>query len=350
VRDQDTEIGRRFSGWLALTVLAAFLATLALAQVGVGVFLSPKQVLAAPHDQLGEKQSTSRLTVIGTSLSKIGTERYSLAAHVERLMRWQPGTVINAASNGYQMGDLFAELIHANRVGSPVALIELNPFLFNERRHLLGTTPEEGSVTLKRENAVDVLPQVRMQVRLRIARQIGLGGAVNMMVVDRFSRMHDASSVEHLDRFRGWLFDLKGPRPTPLFDEANRAKVRDVVCRNFSRKDVEGVDLEVYEDLLAWAASRRSQIRVLLFVPPLNRKMVSGCGTEALDRLNAVVRKLVDEAQRLGFPIGDLSHGLDGREDAFRDYGHLEHPDDFFLWQPELSRFLSSTGLNEKDS
>jgi hypothetical protein len=57
-----------------------------------------------------------------------------------------------------------------------------------------------------------------------------------------------------------------------------------------------------------------------------------------------------DEAAHRGIPIADLSHPLDGREyAAFWDYGHLERPDDFLLWEPALARSLHSTASKEID-
>jgi hypothetical protein len=355
VGDQRTEIPRRFPKWLALAALGAFVATLAVAHLGVGVFLSPREVSAAQKFEefwMIDRQSPRRMTVVGTSLSQMGNGTNSLAARIESLMGWQPGAVVNACSNGYQIGDLFAELISARQAGSPVALVELNPYLFNERQRLPAPRPER-SVTREPRNAITIFPHASMLVRWQIVRQFGLQGAMDLMVSDfSLSRLRDSSLMEPLGVFRTWLFALQPPKAPPRYfrNATGREKSRQMTCRNFAAKDVEGMDLDVYEDLLAWAASQRSRMKVLLFIWPLNRKMVAECGTDALDRLNAVVDELVDEAHRRGVPIADLSHALDGHDNVFFDYGHLEHPDDFFLWQPELSRFLSSTVSNQKDS
>jgi hypothetical protein len=281
------------------------------------------------------------MTMIGTSLSNMGGGANSLASRVQEMMGWQPGEVVNAASDGYQIGDLFAELIGARRAGSSVALIELNPYAFNERQRTNAPLPE-GSVTLNDTNAISILPHVSLAVRWQIARQFGVEGAMSRVVSDFApSRIRDSHLMKELALSRKWLFGLPPPKPARFVrDEKARARAREFVCRNFCAKNVEGIDLEVYEDLLAWASSRQSKTQVLLFVWPLNRKMIADCGADALDRANAVVGKLVEEARRSGVPIADLSHALDGREYALWDYGHLENPGYFALWEPALAQFL----------
>jgi hypothetical protein len=103
----------------------------------------------------------------------------------------------------------------------------------------------------------------------------------------------------------------------------------------FERKHLTGVDSDVFESLAAWSTSGLP--RVTFFVPPLNRKAIATCGGAALGNLDAVIADLADKARRHHTDLIDLSHGLDGHEEVFADYGHLEDGADFCSWTGPLN-------------
>jgi hypothetical protein len=276
-----------------------------------------------------------QLAVIGTSLSRQGRTRETLAAVLRRRLLLTDGQVINRSGNGFQMGDLFARAIREWRDGTRVLLVELNPFVWNERRYLL--EPEDDKiVTLEADSAMAIFPHVRASLRAQIIRQLDLDDVL-AYVAGCFAPT----------RFRNggllrFALGAVGRRTLPAARRVRTdAEVRErhqrrrtITCNNFGRKHFDGVDLEVLDDLLAWAS--REQTHVVFYIPPLNTAWLAGCGGDTLARTNRLVAELRQRVTERGFQVVDTSHLLDGRVELFDDYGHLTRPANIGLWAGPL--------------
>jgi hypothetical protein len=276
-----------------------------------------------------------RLAVIGTSLSRSGRTNESLAAVLRRRLLLAHGQVVNRSGKGFQMGDLFARAIREWRDGTGVLLVELNPFVWNERRYLL--EPEEDKiVALEAADAVALFPHVRGSLRLQITRQLSLDDALAYLVRGFApARFRDGGLLRFaLGAVRHRVLPSAPRVRTEVEARERHQQLRTITCNNFSRKRFDGIDLEVLDDLLAWAS--QEQTRLVFYIPPLNTAWLAGCGGDALARSNGVVAELRQRVVEHGFQVVDMSHLLDGHVELFDDYGHLARSASIDLWAGPL--------------
>ncbi len=337
---QETPPERRF----VTAAVLSFLVTVALAHIAALLTLpaiAPKLERRMPRVpgvdlDFGVAPARPRqLAVIGTSLSRPGRTDDTLAAALRRRLALARSQVANRSGNGFEMGDLFAEAIRESDDGTRLLLVELNPFVWNERRYLF-ESKEDKVVTLESADAVMIFPHVRGAIRLQIIRQLNLD--------DTLAYLAAYFGPARLRR-GGFLQSVLGALgrrtlpPAPRVETDTEAGVRQqwlrtLTCNNFSRKHFDGVDLEVLDDFLAWAS--RQQARVVFYVPPLNTAWLAGCGGDTLARTNELVDELRRRVGEHGLEFVDLSHSLDDRVDLFDDYGHLARPAKIDLWAGPL--------------
>jgi hypothetical protein len=346
----DTKALRR----RGLVALAACCTTLLLAHLGIGAALPPLARLMHRLPWFRDEPLyfgagevvAPQLTVVGTSLSRSGLGPYTVASQLAHGLDLAPTQVANRSRESTYMADLLASLILAARSGSRSAVVELNPFLFNERKVTCAFRPVADDVVARDPtNALVALPQVKRTVQRAILHQLGLEGVL-AEGAGRFAPARIRSSQIVGTLLAGMRHRLLEPDRDEVAEneqpsEKWRSKARDIVCRNFEVKRVEGIDLSVYDDLLIWIAARAREMSVVVFIPPLNRKLVAGCGGSALPRLEMVLDRFVEMAHQRGVAIEDLSHALDGREEVFFDYGHVLHPRDLALWTGMLAERLA---------
>jgi hypothetical protein len=329
---------------LAAAAVVSFLVSVALAHVATLLALpaiAPRlewrmpKVAGVDLDFGVRPARPRRLAVIGTSLSRSGRTGDTLAAVLGRRLALAHSQVVNRSGDGFLMGDLFAGAIRESRDGTHVLLVELNPFAWNER-HYIFVSREDESVTLESAHAVAILPHVRGSLRLQIIRQLELDDVLAYL-----------AAYFGPARFRrgGFLRSALGALgrhtlpPAPRVETDTKARVRreqlrTLTCNNFSRKHFGGVDLEVLDDLLAWAS--RQQTRLVFYVPPLNTAWLVDCGGDALARSDGLVTDLRQRVVEHGLQFVDLSHLLDDRLELFDDYGHLARPATVDLWAGPL--------------
>ncbi|MGD0945911.1 MAG: hypothetical protein ABSA52_00655 [Candidatus Binatia bacterium] len=276
-----------------------------------------------------------RLAVIGTSLSRSGRTKETLAAVLRRRLVLAHSQVVNRSGNGFQMGDLFARAIRESRDGTRVLLVELNPFVWNERRYLF-QSKEDKVVTLEAADAVAIFPHVRGSVRLQIIRQLGLDDALAYLAgCFAPARFRQGGLLQFALGAAGRRALPSAPRVRTDAEARERhEQLRTLTCNNFSRKRFDGVDLEVLDDLLDWA--NREQTRLVFYFPPLNTAWLAGCGGDTLARSNGLVAELRQRVVEHGFQVVDMSHLLDGRVELFDDYGHLVRAGSIDLWAGPL--------------
>jgi len=329
---------------LFTAAVASFLVTIALAHVATLLMLpaiAPRierrmpKVAGVDLDFGVPPARPRQLAVIGTSLSRPGRSGNTLAAVLRRRLALAPNQVVNRSGKGFLMGDLFAGAIRESRDGTRVLLVELNPFVWNERHYLLQSI-EDGAVTLESAHAVAIFPHVRGSLRLQIIRQLDLDDVLGYL-----------AAYFGPARFRrgGFLRSALGalghrtlpPAPRAETDtkvRVRRESLRILTCNNFNRKHFDGVDLEVLDDLLAWASCQ--QTRLVFYIPPLNTAWLAGCGGDTLARTDGLVTELRQLVVEHGLQLVDMSHLLDGRVELFNDYGHLARPANVDLWAGPL--------------
>jgi hypothetical protein len=329
---------------LLIAAVASFLVTIALAHVATLLMLpaiAPRierrmpKVAGVDLDFGVPPGRPRQLAVIGTSLSRPGRSGNTLAAVLRRRLALARNQVVNRSGKGFLMGDLFAGAIRESRDGTRVLLVELNPFVWNERHYLLHSI-EDGTVTLESAHAVAIFPHVRASLRLQIIRQLDLDDVLG-----------DVAAYFGPARFRrgGFLrgaLNVLGHRalaPAPRAESDTKTRVRrewlrTLTCDNFSRKHFDGVDLEVLDDLLAGAS--RQQTRLVFYIPPLNTAWLAGCGGDALARTDGLVTELRQRVVEHGLQVVDMSHFLDSRAELFNDYGHLARSASVALWAGPL--------------
>jgi hypothetical protein len=329
---------------LLSTAVASFVVTIAFAHVATLLMLP---AIAPPLERrmpkvagvdldFGVRPARPRqLAVIGTSLSRSGRSDNTLAAVLRRRLALPRNQVVNRSGNGFLMGDLFAGAVRESREGTRVLLVELNPFDWNERQQLLRSM-EDGAVTRDSAHALAIFPHVRGALRLRIIRQLDLDDVLGYLAAyfgpTRFRRGGFLQSV------LGALGRRILP-PAPRVESDGEARMqrdwlRTLTCSNFGRKRFDGVDLEVFDDLLTWAS--RQHTRLVFYVPPLNTAWLAGCGGDTLARTDGLVAEWRQRVVAHGLQLVDMSHFLDGHVELFRDYGHLARRANVRLWAGPL--------------
>ena len=289
-----------------------------------------------------------RVVVIGSSISG-ARGAVTLASQLGNYLQWGNGLVLNMSHDGRNLADQLAELIIAERYGIDVAVVEVNPRTFNSRICPGGGPSREHMiVTTESEKGGTVFPYVRNSVRFQIIRQLGVEGVLDLIArkfaPGRLRHVASDNNDEKDSSVVGGVFGaLRGvilkPKEKPFKypDKLPEYAFNDM-CKNYILKKVNGVDMEVFEDMLKW--SRKSRIKVIFFIPPLNQSLTQRCGAVTSANLNRLIMEILARARSAGITILDYSNVLNGHEELFYDYAHYQTGKGetaFSIWIPMLA-------------
>lgn len=281
------------------------------------------------------------IAVIGSSLAGQGGE-VTFATELAKARGAPPGAVLDLAHPGRNVADLFAELVRAEGLGAPVAVVELNPFIVNDREHRLGDDRRDRLVVTEADRALLIYPHASSSVRLRLLRQLGLEGVLHELAslwspfrLHAITWQGASSSSVAAGLFAPIKLALIGP------PAAHRPVTRDAwaaICENFARKPLVGIDTDVLHDTFRYAAT--ADLRATFVIPPMNRAaLLARCGAATVANLDAIIAALAAQARQAGATLADLSHLFDGAPALFLDYGHYpQHlePEAYRRWAGAL--------------
>jgi hypothetical protein len=258
------------------------------------------------------------LVVAGSSLSR-EKEVVTLASELTRAL----GTEVrNESGDGHFLADEWAAVLARGRPAARRHLIELNPFLFNERRWLYAPRAS-GELVRRSENALSIFSVAGTGVRRALLFEPGLHPLL-ASAVRRVFRPYDVG-LGLRETLRTTLRDavLRRLRPAEVALEVAPERLLELVARNFGAKNYsDGPDSPVLANLLDWSSSQPEPRAYVLYVPPLNWTLLARQPADA-ERLQTWLDGLRVEAERRGLSLLDASGLFATREALFSDYGHL---------------------------
>jgi hypothetical protein len=270
--------------------------------------------------------------LVGSSLSGAGGQGHLAARLESRIGR----PVLNDSRIGVTIGDVLAGAHDASRRTSAKILVEVSGLSFNARS---GSGWGEGDPAVYRypRSALPLFRVGSWTVRRAILHAHGLED----VLADALRRpwfLYDFSRATSAIRRRHVRTFLHGPAPPPQKSPRQlEALARGyLIGKNFH----EGIDEDVFRSLLELTARSPRPGRFVIFFPPLSEpylRRACADGGRAWRGLERWVARSMRRCRRAGLGCVDLTHALDGVDDAFIDYGHV-HRDRAF---PRVAALLA---------
>ena len=335
---------------LARVVIASFFITAALIHLVAG-WLLPHVHGGLSHaaEYTGQLRSAGvqpdrqpTLAVIGTSLSGM-QQPVVLADLLQKRLGFQPNEIARLNFPARNIADLFAEMLRAEWMGARIAVVEINPFIMNDRKFRLRDERSDLRVTTEEDRAITIFAHVPWHVQLEILRQLGINGLLNQLFAQWSPARYHA--IEHRAAHTSSIVGgMLAPVRTILLGhsktrtdkrrkqsgteqsgtERDSATARwRVACNNFLHKPATGLDVDVLSAMFGYAVNAR--LKYIFFVPPMNRSdLEKRCGPDAVANLAAVIAQIQARAKAAAVEVLDLSNALDDEKDVFLDYGHCK--------------------------
>jgi hypothetical protein len=259
-------------------------------------------------DPIAPELRAAPIAVVGDSLT---------AGLADALRPVLDENVRHRSLRGYSLGDELAQAMAAEQTGARAVVMELDPYMWNERVHIGASHPDR-PIARENRHAAWLFGRASSELRREILRQLGVDGVLEALVEPlapfalRASRLPSAWVAPLSER----LFphqEPTGPQPGRLF------------CPNWVRKQIEGVDSLVLEEAMRWAQAATPKLLVVF--PPLNRAGIATCSADALDRIDRLTDWWKQRLSEHAIPFLDLAREIPPH--GFADFGHFADERDF---------------------